>query len=99
MKKIILTAGLFLCAFIAVKAQQVQATPTVNPNAPEMVFETDVHDFGTFKQGGDGTYEFKFKNAGKEPLIISNAQGSCGCTVPSWPKDPIAPGKSSVIKV
>jgi hypothetical protein len=62
-------------------------------------FEKDVHDFGNLKQGGDATYEFKFKNTGNEPLIISNAQGSCGCTVPEWPKEPIKPGASSVIKV
>ena len=71
----------------------------VNPNAPEILFDVESHDFGTFDQGGDGTFEFKFKNTGKEPLIISNAQGSCGCTVPKWPKDPIAPGHSDVIKV
>ena len=75
------------------------ATPTVNPNAAEINFEKEVHDFGTFKKGGDGTYDFKFKNTGKEPLVISNARGSCGCTVPSWPKEPIKPGEMGVIKV
>ena len=43
--------------------------------------------------------EFKFTNTGTEPLIISNAKGSCGCTVPSWPKTPIKPGESAAIKV
>lgn len=62
-------------------------------------FEKEVHDYGTIKQHGDGACEFKFTNNGTEPLIISNARGSCGCTVPSWPKEPIAPGESSVIKV
>jgi hypothetical protein len=69
------------------------------PSTAEITFETDVHDFGTINQGGDGTYEFKFKNSGKEPLIIQSAQGSCGCTVPQWPKEPIRPGGSGVIKV
>src|SRR6202007_2464419 len=51
------------------------------------------------KQGADGNCEFKFTNTGKEPLILGNCQGSCGCTVPNCPKEPILPGKSGVIKV
>ena len=51
------------------------------------------------KQGADGGCEFKFKNTGKEPLIISNARGSCGCTVPTWPKEPIMKGQTGIIKV
>ena len=70
-----------------------------NPNAPEITFEKDVHDYGTIKQGADGTCEFKFKNTGKEPLIISNAKGSCGCTVPTYPKEPIMKGQTGIIKV
>jgi Protein of unknown function (DUF1573) len=66
----------------------------------EITFETDVHDFDTLEHAANGTYEFKFTNTGKEPLIISNAQGSCGCTVPLFPKDKvILPGKSEFIKV
>jgi len=70
-----------------------------NPNAPEMVFGSDIYDYGTVKNGADGNCEFKFKNTGKEPLVISNARGSCGCTVPTWPKEPILAGQSAVIKV
>ena len=66
----------------------------------EMKFETDFHNFDTIEYGGNGTFEFKFKNTGTEPVIISNAQGSCGCTVPTYPKDvPIKPGESQAIKV
>ena len=76
------------------------ATPKVdNPNAPEITFEKEMHDYGTIKQGADGNCEFKFKNTGKEPLIISNAKGSCGCTVPTYPKEPILKGQTGVIKV
>ena len=78
------------------------AAPSItatNPNAPEITFDKDIHDFVTIENGGDGTYEFKFKNTGKEPLIISSAKASCGCTVPTWPKEPILAGKSSTIKV
>lgn len=65
----------------------------------EITFEKDVHDFGTLKQGGDATTEFKFTNTGSEPLLITDSKGSCGCTVPEWSKEPIAPGKTGVIKV
>ena len=73
--------------------------PPVNPNAPEITFETDMHDYGTMKQGANGNYDFKFTNTGNEPLIISTAKGSCGCTVPTYPKEPIMKGQSAVIKV
>lgn len=68
-------------------------------NQPNIKFETDVHDFGTIQQGQRVSYAFKFKNVGAEPLVISNATGSCGCTVPDYPKNPIAPGESGVINV
>jgi hypothetical protein len=70
-----------------------------NPNAPEISFEKTVHDYGTIAYGGDGTCYFKFTNAGKEPLILQQPQSSCGCTVPTWPKEPILPGESNQIKV
>ena len=57
------------------------------------------HDYGTIPQGGNGESEFKFINNGKEPLVITNCQGSCGCTVPQCPTEPILPGKSATIKV
>lgn len=107
MKKIILSLAILASISFIATAQEVKkpadaaaAAPVApNPNAAEIKFETDVHDYGSIKKGADGSCEFKFKNVGKEPLIISNAQGSCGCTVPTWPKEPIKPGESSVIKV
>lgn len=81
----------------AQEAQKTDAAP--DPNAPEIVFEKDVHDFGTIPYGGNGTYDFKFSNTGKSPLIITNARGSCGCTVPKWPKEPVAKGQSGSINV
>ena len=62
-------------------------------------FEKEVHDYGTLVQGEPAVYEFKFTNTGDKPLIISNCKGSCGCTVPVWPREPLAPGKSATIKV
>jgi hypothetical protein len=76
------------------------ATPPV-PTGPttKMSFNEEVWDFGTVKEGKKVEHIYKFKNTGNEPLVISNASGSCGCTVPQWPKEPIAPGKSGEIKV
>lgn len=101
MKKVLLSFGLALATVLSVNAQDAkpQTVAVENPNAPVMAFETEVIDYGTIEQGADGVREFKFTNKGKEPLIISNAKGSCGCTVPTWPKEPIKPGESSVIKV
>ena len=65
----------------------------------QMQFDKSEHDFGTVKQDSKNRYVFKFKNMGKEPLLISNARGSCGCTVPTYPKEPVAPGESGEIEV
>lgn len=71
-----------------------------NPkNGPQFSFESELHDFGQLVDGEKVSYSFKFTNSGDEPLIISNAKGSCGCTVPNWPKDPIQPGESGTIDV
>lgn len=93
MKKIIGTTLLALFASFAF------AQEASNPNAPQLSFEKEVIDYGTIEKGANGEREFKFTNTGKEPLIITNCKGSCGCTVPSWPREPIAPGESGVIKV
>lgn len=66
---------------------------------PGMVFESESIDYGTIEQGADGNRQFVLTNNGTEPLIITNAQGSCGCTVPTFPKEPIAPGAKAVIGV
>ncbi len=66
---------------------------------PVFEFETDNHEFGQINQGEKVSYSFKFKNAGKSPLIITSASASCGCTVPEYSKDPVAPGDEGFIKV
>ena len=62
-------------------------------------FESKVVDYGVIDNKSDGARKFVFKNNGTEPLIIKNAKGSCGCTVPTWPREPIAPGASGEIGV
>lgn len=66
----------------------------------QIKFEKTTYDFGHIKEdGGPKTYEFKFTNTGSEPLEIKNARAECGCTRPEYPKNPILPGESGVIKV
>lgn len=68
-------------------------------NAPKFEFDETIYDFGVIKQGESVKYDFKFKNVGRSPLIISDATATCGCTVPEYPTTPIKPGESGVIKV
>lgn len=98
-KSIILTLLVF--AGIQSFAQQKMVLDNVgnNNNAASFKFESEEFNFGTIKQGESVTYEFKFTNTGNEPLIISKAEGSCGCTVPVFPKEPILKNQSSTIKV
>jgi hypothetical protein len=100
MKKLILSIGLLMFVFFAATAQETPTTEQpVNPNAPEIKFDKDSHDYGTINKGADGNCSFTFTNVGKEPLILSNCRASCGCTVPTWTKDPILPGKTGKIDV
>lgn len=77
----------------------ISGTVAVAQPQPEMMFEDESHDFGDIPQNVPATYEFEFENTGTGMLIISEAEASCGCTVPEWPKQPIGPGKKAVIKV
>lgn len=74
--------------------------PAIDPaTAATISFEENTFDFGTLEEGDKVEHVFKFKNDSENPLMISNARGSCGCTVPEWPREPIAPGESGEIKV
>ncbi len=66
---------------------------------PVMTFENETIDYGTIIQDSDGAREFKFTNTGSIPLVINNCQGTCGCTVPNCPKEPIQPGETATIGV
>ncbi|MEM6830889.1 MAG: DUF1573 domain-containing protein [Bacteroidota bacterium] len=66
---------------------------------PAFAFEKEAHDFGTIKDGDVVEHIFSFTNTGEAPLIISDAKGSCGCTVPEWPKEPIPVGGKGELKV
>jgi hypothetical protein len=74
-------------------------SPVTKLGSPKFTFVEEEHDFGLLVDGEKVAYSFVFTNTGDAPLIISNAKGSCGCTVPNWPKDPIAPGEKGAIDV
>ena len=99
MKKTIVFASFILFLSYGTQAQTEKAVPVDNKNAAEMTFEVEEYNFGTIKQGESVTRSFVFTNTGKEDLIITNAAGSCGCTVPVWPKEPIKKGAKNEIKV
>ncbi|WP_445457084.1 DUF1573 domain-containing protein [Flavobacterium sp. HNIBRBA15423] len=76
-----------------------QATKPVDGKYPKIQFSKLEHDFGTIKDGDKVETEFMVKNIGEADLVILDAKGSCGCTVPNPPKEPIKPGSSAPIKV
>lgn len=110
MKKIFLLAALTFLGFANSNAQEVKkakkATATkiaslapVKVEGAGLLFENETIDYGTIAHNSDGNREFVFTNNGNKPLIITNTQGSCGCTVPTSPKEPIAPGAKGKIGV
>jgi hypothetical protein len=105
MKKVILLASFALVmtacgnATDRIESSTEVENETMMEVLPEIVFEEEFHDFGEINEGLVAEHVFSFKNEGEGPLVISNAQGSCGCTVPVWPRQPIAPGATGEIKV
>lgn len=114
MKKIVLLAVLTVFGVATSNAQAKKATKkeaapakteaakkadTPKVDGAGMLFENETIDYGTLPHNADGKREFVFVNNGNKPLVITNATGSCGCTVPTFPKEPIAPGAKAVIGV
>ena len=115
MKKIIfiISAVLFSASSFAQAVKEIEPLKTpqqVQKEAPKtqtetkvvdatIDFESKVVDYGTIEHNSDGERKFIFTNNGTEPLLIKNAKGSCGCTVPTWPREPIAPGTTAEIGV
>lgn len=105
MKKIFLFALVTVLGINSSNAQETAkkikatATKTVKVNGAGIVFASETIDYGTIAHNSNGKREFVFTNNGTKPLIITNTQGSCGCTVPTSPKEPIAPGGKGVIAV
>jgi hypothetical protein len=99
MKKMLVTSAFMLVFGAASMAQTADVKAAEPKSGAAMKFEKEEYNFGTIKSGDKVEYAFEFVNTGKEPLIISQASGSCGCTVPEYPKNPIAKGEKGVIKV
>lgn len=83
----------------AVKVEAAKKMDAPKVEGAGMVVENETIDYGTIQHNADGKREFVLVNNGNKPLVIANCQGSCGCTVPTWPKEPIAPGAKAVIGV
>jgi Protein of unknown function (DUF1573) len=111
MRKFFFLLSFLTVGFLA-QAQDIKTVPVTTPDpaaapvAPTkavMTFDNGAYDtdcdYGTIEYNGEPLRVVKFKNTGTEPLIIKNARGSCGCTVPNWPKEPILPGETGQIEI
>ncbi|MBW7935824.1 MAG: DUF1573 domain-containing protein [Flavobacteriales bacterium] len=96
MKKVLVTLNVITLIMVGGVFSNTMAQKATGP-----AFSADKMEvsFGEVEYKGDGTREYVFKNIGTEPLLITNAKGSCGCTVPEWPKEPIRPGQTGVVKI
>ncbi|PID70965.1 MAG: hypothetical protein CR985_02195 [Flavobacteriales bacterium] len=90
---------LFILFLIAGLGFSLNAQESNNADAPKFKFKTSSVDYGTIEKNADGIRFLEFTNVGNSPLIITNVKGSCGCTVPSTPKEPIMPGETGKISV
>ena len=98
-RQLILSSALALLITTVVSAQEFSREASLDLPITDITFDETEFTFGKVKAGDIVQHIFRFTNAGDEPLVLSNAKGSCGCTVPSWPKDPIPPGGSGAIVV
>lgn len=98
-----LAIGLMLCSFIQAQSQNTltqpiePASPAVDPDAPAFQWVSQTCDFGNIPQGKPVQAHYEFVNSGKEPLIITDVQKTCGCTKTDWSKEPIAPGAKGFV--
>ncbi len=92
-------AILFLAAIGLLSSASIAQTGAAVQSGPSISIDKEVHDYGDIEKGADPFCEFLITNKGNEPLILTNAKGSCGCTVPEWSKEPVLPGESTVMKV
>jgi hypothetical protein len=89
--------SIFLLTFLLTGSVIFAQAPTV-PVVSKIKFNATEHDFGNQVQGKPVTYEFEFSNTGTEPVVLENVKASCGCTTPTWTKEPVMPGKKGTIK-
>lgn len=99
MKKYAILAFLVMFVSAAFAQEAKPQAPVIKADGPILTLEKNTHDFGDIYQGDVVEHTFKFTNTGNQPLLITNIQTSCGCTTPTWPRDPILPGGKGEFKV
>ncbi|MDD2381849.1 MAG: DUF1573 domain-containing protein [Mariniphaga sp.] len=90
---------IFVLSFLFLNTLVLNAQNTNTNKQDSIIFNKLEHDYGIIELGSDGQCEFTFTNKGDAPLILSNVRASCGCTVPQWTREPVAPGETGTIKV
>jgi len=96
---LMLTVTVYACQQQNGKNTEHQLSAQMINNPAEIKFDTLSHDFGVINEGERVTYDFRFTNISKNPMVISEVHASCGCTTPEWTRDIIKQGESSIIKV
>jgi hypothetical protein len=102
MKTLILLLSLSIVSLnLAAQEKQLEKPVKANTSTEQatIVFNNDAFDYGDIEYNGNGECTFTFANTGKEPIMLTSVRASCGCTAPSWSKDPIKPGDTGEIKV
>jgi hypothetical protein len=93
------TLFFIILVFLAAESCSEKKGNSAGKKAARIDFKEAIHDFGEIKYGGNGTYEFKFTNKGKSPLVLDNVRSTCGCTVPEWTREPLNPSETGTIRV
>ena len=97
MKRILLFLTI-TATLISLSIAELKANANIPADTATISFNETTHDYGTIKKGSDGICVFTIKNTGKTPVLLTNVQASCGCTTPTWPREPILSGKSGEIR-
>ncbi len=90
---------IMILVFLTAVSCSEKKTNSPGRKAARIEFKEALYDFGKIEYGGNGTYEFKFTNKGKTPLVLDNVRSTCGCTVPEWTREPLNPSETGTIRV
>ena len=101
MKKlaVLFTVGLLTLIIACTDSSSAEENKSVISEGAQIDFKSTEYNFGKIPYQGNAEYNFVFENTGNEPLVLQHVKSTCGCTVPEWPKEPVAPGEKASIKV
>ena len=101
MKKlaVLFTVGLLTLIVACTDSSSAEENKSVISEGAQIDFKSTEYNFGKIPYQGNAEYNFVFENTGNEPLVLQHVKSTCGCTVPEWPKEPVAPGEKASIKV